>query len=170
MLTSRFLAEFTREKNALLYGKAAADSRHIDRVTEKLVLRDVRIAVRFAILLRDQEWSGFREALFRRQQRAWKFELQLFEKTLAEKEADLASRENEQERALRAKADIEADTLREGFRNILRSKFTNEWRVAKQAELTRTSGDPKARIDEKANEEELEALVRRTYDVTSAKI
>jgi hypothetical protein len=170
-LTSCFLAEFTRKKNEILYGKAAADSRFIDRVTEKLVLRDVRIAVRFAILLRDQEWSGVRDALFRRQQRQWKFELQLFEKTLAEKEAELAQREAQHEQALRAKADIEADTLREGFRNILRSKFTNEWRAAKQEELTRRSrGDPKARIDEKAAEDELEALVRSTYEATAEQI
>lgn len=58
--------------------------------SQKLVVRDLRIAVRFSILLRDQEWTGYREKIFSRQQKRWKFELQLYEKTLVEKEAELA--------------------------------------------------------------------------------
>jgi hypothetical protein len=66
-ITDRFISEFTREKNRILYGKQGADSEWVDQVSEQLVVRDVKIAVRFAILLRDQEWSGFRDGLFRRQ-------------------------------------------------------------------------------------------------------
>lgn len=159
-----FIADFTSTKNAVLYGEEAAASEQVDQGTEKLVVRDVRIAVRFAVLLRDQEWSGYRDGLFQRQQRQWKFELQLYEKTLAEKEAELGLLEQQKERAMRAKEDIEADTLREGFRNILRAKFLNEWRAAKQAQLSKRPGASKAKLNEAEAEHELESLILETYN------
>jgi len=56
--------------------------------------------------------------------------------------------------------------MKEGFRNILRAKFFNEWRAAKQEQLSRGKGASSAKIDEREAEEELEALIRRTYDDT----
>jgi hypothetical protein len=52
-IIDRFISEFTKEKNENLYGKEAADSLQIEQTTEKLVVRDVKIAVRLSILLRD---------------------------------------------------------------------------------------------------------------------
>jgi len=74
-ITDRFITAFTTEKNEALYGKEAATSQYVEQITEKLVVRDVQIAVRLSILLRDQEWGGYRDGLFRRQQKQWKFEL-----------------------------------------------------------------------------------------------
>jgi len=88
-ITTEFISEFISKKNEILYGREAANSAHIDQITEKLVVRDLRIAVRFSILLRDQEWTGYRDKIFSRQQRRWKFELQLYEKTLTQKQAEL---------------------------------------------------------------------------------
>jgi len=48
-----------------------------------------------------------------------------------------------------AKEEIEIDTMREGFRNILRAKFFNEWRAAKQEQLRKAPGASEARIDER---------------------
>ena len=74
-MATRFIDEFTRRKNEILYGKEALDSEYIDRVTDRLVMRDMRIAVRFAILLRDQEWRGYLEKVFKEQADNSKFEL-----------------------------------------------------------------------------------------------
>ena len=63
----RFIKKFTHAKNTALYGAKAANSEFIDRVSERTLLRDLRLAVKFAVLLRDQEWQGYRDAvLFRR--------------------------------------------------------------------------------------------------------
>ena len=62
-LTHRFIEDFTNQKNIMLYQKEA-DSDYIDRSTERLVVRDLKIAVRFAILLRDQEWRGYLNRVF----------------------------------------------------------------------------------------------------------
>jgi hypothetical protein len=56
--------------------------------------------------------------------------------------------------------------MREGVRNILRAKFFNEWRAAKQEQLSRGTGASEAKIDEREAEEDLEALIRRTYEAT----
>jgi hypothetical protein len=37
--------------------------------------------------------------------------------------------EQQKEKVLKDKEDIELDTMREGFRNILKIKFFNEWRA-----------------------------------------
>lgn len=50
---TKFVTLFTTEKDLALHGKKAASSPLVDRVTEKLVLRDVKLAVRLAVLLRD---------------------------------------------------------------------------------------------------------------------
>jgi hypothetical protein len=86
-IVERFINDFTKEKNDTLYGKGH-DELHVEQITEKLVVRDVKIAVRLSILLRDQEWSGYKDAIFKRQQKQWRFELQLYEKTMVEKEAE----------------------------------------------------------------------------------
>mmetsp|Transcript_29870 Transcript_29870/g.45653 ORF Transcript_29870/g.45653 Transcript_29870/m.45653 type:complete len:118 (+) Transcript_29870:6204-6557(+) len=52
-ITNEFISEFIRKKNEVLYGKGKAETAHIDKITERLVARDIRIAVRFSILLRD---------------------------------------------------------------------------------------------------------------------
>lgn len=167
----RFISQFTHKKNQILYGEQAANSEFIDQVTEKLVLRDVRVAVRFAILLRNQEWSGYRDSvLFRRQERQWKFEPALYEKPLAEKETALAAKEKQAERALEEKARIETETLREGFRNILRVKFFNEWRAAKQEQLARKRDEPKGVLDEVAAERDLLALIVGTFDAVGERM
>jgi hypothetical protein len=162
--TERFIQQFTSKKNEVLYGKQVANSEYIDRVTEKLVLRDIRIAVRFAILLRDQEWSGYRDGRFLLEERQWAFEPQLYEKTLADKEAELSVRETQAEAALEARSRIENETLREGFRNILRTKFFNEWRAAKQEQLTRKVGKGRGKIDDNLAEEELVSLILDTFN------
>ena len=63
-LTHRFIEEFMYQKNVVLYGLEAANSDYIDRSTERLVLQDLKIALRFAILLRDQEWRGYLDRVF----------------------------------------------------------------------------------------------------------
>lgn len=67
----------------------------------------------------------------RHQERVWKFEPCLYEKTLADKEQELVAAEKLEARALEAKSRIETATLREAFRTVLRSKFYNEWKAAK---------------------------------------
>jgi hypothetical protein len=161
----RFVTHFTAKKNELLYGKKAANSEFIDRVTEKLVLRDIRLTVRLAILLRDQEWSGYRDGLLRHKERQWKFEPQLYEKTLADKEAELAAAEKQAPRGREAKARIETETLREGFRTVLRSKFINEWRVAKQGQhAEKKTGGKNAEVDEGLADQELITLILESFD------
>jgi hypothetical protein len=49
-----FLMEFTRRKNLKLYGKEEPNEvKMMSRVTESLVNRDIRVAIRHSILLRD---------------------------------------------------------------------------------------------------------------------
>jgi hypothetical protein len=73
-ITHEFLGEFIRAKNEALYGSAAG-TEYVEQVTERLVMKDVKIAVRLSVLLRDQEWRGYLEKIFARQQGRWKFEL-----------------------------------------------------------------------------------------------
>lgn len=40
--------------------------------------------------------------------------------------------EAQKEQILKDKEQIEVDALREGFRNILKTKFFNEWRAVQQ--------------------------------------
>ena len=61
-----FINEFTRRKNQALHGKEASKSDYVDEITERLVIRDLKIAVRFSILLRDQEWKGYLEKVYAR--------------------------------------------------------------------------------------------------------
>jgi len=63
-IANEFIAEFINKKNEILYGKDAGNSEYIDKITEKLVLKDLKIAVRFAILLKDQEWNGYLDKKF----------------------------------------------------------------------------------------------------------
>jgi hypothetical protein len=67
-LTNEFINTFIKQKNETLYGVEAANSEYVEISTERLVLRDLRTAVRFSILLRDQEWDGYLEKVFNRQQ------------------------------------------------------------------------------------------------------
>lgn len=66
-IANEFITNFISKKNEVLYGKEAANTEYIDQVTEKLVVKDLKIAVRFSILLRDQEWHGYLEKIFSRQ-------------------------------------------------------------------------------------------------------
>ena len=59
--------------------------------------------------------------------------------------------------------------MKEGFRNILKTKFFNEWRAAKLQKLTKEAG-AKARINESEAEKELEALILDTYNDQGDKI
>ena len=63
-ITREFLDDFIRAKNQALYGKAAG-TEYVEQITERLVLRDVKLAVRLSVLLRDQEWSGYLKKVFR---------------------------------------------------------------------------------------------------------
>lgn len=51
-ITDEFLGEFIRAKNGALYGKAAG-TEYVEQITERLVVRDMKIAVRLSVLLRD---------------------------------------------------------------------------------------------------------------------
>ena len=62
------------------------------------------------------------------------------------------------------------DTMREGFRNILKTKFFNEWRGVKQQQLTKETGSTKAKINESEAEKELEALILDTYNFIREKV
>lgn len=169
-ITHRFLEEFVAQKDEILYGQGAEGSQPSAQSTERLVVRDVKIAIRFAILLRDQEWRGYREAIFRQQKEQWKFEVQLYEKTRAEKDAELGLLEQEKEKVLGDKEVIELDTMREGFRSILKAKYFNEWRAAKQSQMDAATGPAKGQISQKEAEEELESLILGTFDSTKEKI
>ena len=59
--------------------------------------------------------------------------------------------------------------MKEGFRNILKTKFFNEWRTVKQQKLTKEAG-ANARINESEAEKELEALILGTYNSIRDKI
>jgi hypothetical protein len=88
------------------------------------------IIVRFANLLRDQEWDGYRKKYFKEQQRKRQFELQLHAKKPEEKLE--AEREAEKKKLMiTRKEKIEVDALREGFKNVIKTKYINEWRLAK---------------------------------------
>lgn len=60
--------------------------------------------------------------------------------------------------------------MREGFRNILKTKFFNEWRGVKQQQLTKETGSTKAKINESEAEKELEALILDTYNFIREKV
>lgn len=161
-ITDEFIGEFIRAKNEALYGKAAG-SEYVEQVTERLVMRDLKIAIRLSVLLRDQEWKGYLEKIWARQQRQWKFELQLYEKNLVEKTEELRVLEQQKEKVLQDKEEVEVDSLREGLRNLLQAKFRNEWRAVRQQRLVTETGRPDARINESAAVRELEGLVADTY-------
>lgn len=55
LLTTRFVAAFSANKNKELYGNGASLD-HVERQAERLVMHDLHTAVRLSILLRDQEW------------------------------------------------------------------------------------------------------------------
>ena len=148
----------------MLHGKKAADSAYIDRVTESLVLKDIKTVVRISVLLRDQEWRGYREAMMRHAERQWKFEPALYEKSLADKEAALLVAEKTAARALEAKVKIERETLREGFRNIVRAKFFNEWVTAQQLLHAEKTKDPVAKLDVSLADQELDAFILKCFD------
>jgi hypothetical protein len=139
-LTHRFIDEFMYQKNVALYGQEAANSDYVDRSTERLVLQDLKIALRFAILLRDQEWRGYLDRVFQKQQKRWTFELQLREPTLQEKTKELERLDAQKKWSLKDKANMEAEAMYEGFRVLLRTKFFNEWRTVKQAQLDKATG------------------------------
>lgn len=162
-LAHNFIDEFMHQKNVALYGEDAASSEYVDRSTERLVLRDIRIALRFAILLRDQEWRGYLDRVFQKQQSGWKFELQLYEPTLQEKTKELERLDAQQKWILKDKAHMEAAALYEGFRVLLRTKFFNEWRTVKQALLDKAPGSKGEQINEKEEERALEELVANVY-------
>lgn len=52
-LIQNFLIDFTNNKNKNLFGEDANNFDLMDQTTERLVLRDVKIAIKFATLLRD---------------------------------------------------------------------------------------------------------------------
>jgi len=60
--------------------------------------------------------------------------------------------------------------MREGFRNILKTKFFNEWRGVKQHKLNKESGNAKAKINESEAEKELEGLILDTYNLIREKV
>lgn len=68
---------------------------------------------------------------------------------MVEKQEELEKLEAQKHKILKDKEDVEMDTMREGFRNVLKSKFFNEWRSVKQTRLIKEKGDPKAKIDQK---------------------
>jgi len=129
-ITNEFIQDFIQKKNEILYGKKEANSARVDQITERLVTRDLKIAVRFSNLLRDQEWNGYLDKIFSRQRNNWKFELQLYEKTLVEKQRELEMVEQQKLKVLQDKEEIEVTTMREGIRVVLKQKFFNEWRAA----------------------------------------
>lgn len=78
--------------------------------------------------------------------------------------------EHQKEKILKDKEEIELDTMREGFRNILKTKFFNEWRDVKQQQLTKEAGNAKAKINESEAEKELENLILDTYNLIREKV
>jgi hypothetical protein len=67
--------------------------------------------------------------------------------------------------------------MREGFRNIIRAKFFNEWRAVKSQKadeapivLIKNSCASPYRFDERKAEEELESLILETYNETRDKV
>jgi hypothetical protein len=60
--------------------------------------------------------------------------------------------------------------MREGFRNILKTKFFNEWRAVKQQKLSTEKGTSKVKINEGEAEKELEGLILDTYNLIREKI
>ena len=129
-LTTIFLENFTSKKNATLYGSDATP-KMIERHAETLVVSDLRIAVRFSILLRDQEWSGYLDNHFAFQRKERKFELQLHAKKAHELTDQVAFEARQRRLAKLAKEKIEMEAMKEGVRLTLKQKFFNEWRAAK---------------------------------------
>lgn len=78
--------------------------------------------------------------------------------------------EQQKEKILQDKEEVEIDSLREGFRNLLQAKFRNEWRAVRQQKLIRESGRPDARINESAAVRELEGLVSDTYGAVRERV
>lgn len=68
------------------------------------------------------------EKIYARQKRQWKFELQLHEKSLVDKQKDLDILQHRNETTLQDRMEIEVNTMMEGFRSILKTKYFNEWR------------------------------------------
>ena len=89
---------------------------------------------------------------------------------MVEKQTELEVLEAQKEKILKDKEDIEMDTMREGFRNILKTKFFNEFRAVKQQKLAETDGKDTVRIDESAAEKELEDLILDTYNSVRERI
>lgn len=142
-LTSNFIDEFIEKKNEFLYGRNQAESAHVQRTTERLVLQDIRVALRYSILLRDQEWKGYLDKQYEKQEKSWKFELQLYEPTLQEKTQELERLDAQKKLILKDKSSIEAESILEGLKVLLTSKFFNEWRNAQLMKVSKNSSDSK---------------------------
>ena len=67
--------------------------------------------------------------------------------------------EEQRKKVLLDKEDIEIDSLREGFKNVLKSKFFNEWRSikTKQLKLQHSTQNIRSIRKPKLNEKEHEA-------------
>ena len=134
-IINEFLDEFVKKKNEELYGEGAHLSKKIQESTEQLVLKDMRASIRGSTLLYEQEWQGYLQKIFDAKSKLYKFELQLNEKTLVQKTAELEQHQRDLKKVLKDKQVIEIDSLREGFKIVLKSKFFNEWRSVKAEKL-----------------------------------
>jgi hypothetical protein len=73
------------------------------------------------------------------------------------------------QKVLQDKEDIEIDALREGFKNVLKAKFFNEWRSVKSKQLknlhstTNIKTIRKPKINEKEQESKLDGLILSTF-------
>ena len=81
-LTYSIMEEVTNRKNSILYG---GEKSQINANAERVVVRDVKVATRFSILLRDQEWSGYLERHFAKQRKGREFEMILHQKKPSER-------------------------------------------------------------------------------------
>ena len=57
--------------------------------------------------------------------------MQLHEKSITEKQTELIILDGQKKLILKDKENIEFETMKEGLRLILKSKFFNEWRAVK---------------------------------------
>ena len=141
-----------------------------------MVLKDIRAGIRASILLYEQEWNGYLEKIFKKQESGYKFELQLNEKTLVQKRAELEKMEKQMKNVLNDKENIEIDALREGFKNVLKAKFFNEWRSmkTKMLKLKNSTNNIKSvrkqKINEMAEENKLDSLILSSFKEVRTRI
>ena len=142
-----FFENFRAIKKEMLYEKHKLEP---EVVEEELSLTNLRTALKLSNLLKDQEWQAFSRKQILKDKEEFKvvstidkFEVLSYQDNIGRwvvKQKDRNDYLNERERwaakksfANDTKFQIELDSLKEGFRVVVKTKVLTEWRMARHA-------------------------------------